>query len=381
MAMEPLTTLPWAEIFSVDERASLPALKREARLRLIEMVTGLLMVTMVVLTLARYFVGLPPTNLVLLVEGSYGLVLLGGLRLARRSRSLALPGWLMVGGLLLTILTVAQGAGGLNAPILVALPLIPLLAALLLGRESLPLLIAVSAALLLGGYVLQLQGVVELQPLDEKARSLWQLVVLVTVMLLCAWLGYYCDQQNEKMYQQLTLWAHTDGLTGVANRRFFDERLNQEWLRNQRVSRPLSLLLLDIDFFKRYNDAYGHVEGDRCLRAIAQTISRHCRRSGELVARYGGEEFAVILPNVDLAEAAAIADSLRLKIEALHSKGHPDLHATVTVSIGFASKVPHEFEPQERFIVQADDALYRAKRAGRNQSVGSFTSEEQANAQ
>ncbi len=356
----------------MDERASLPALKHEARLRLIETVTGLFIAIMALFSLARYWLGAPLASLVLVVEGSYCLVLWAGLRLARRSRSLVLSGWLIVLGLLLTILAAAQAGGGLNAPIMVALPFVPLLAALLLGRRCLPLVSGILALLLLGLYGFEYWGWIELQPLDERTRSLYQRVVVMAVMVLCAWLGYYCDRQNDQMYQQLTLWADTDGLTGVANRRFFDERLNQEWLRNQRVSCPLSLLLVDIDYFKRYNDAYGHVEGDRCLRAIAQTISHHCRRSGELVARYGGEEFAVILPNVDLAEAAAISDGLRLKIEMLHGEGHPDLQETVTVSIGFASTVPQQLALQERFIVQVDEALYRAKRSGRNQSVGSI---------
>ncbi len=333
-------------------------------------VTGLLIVTMAVLTLARAWAGAPLNNVVVLAEGSYSLVLLASLGLARRSRSLVLSAWVLVIGLLLTILVAAYQAGGLNAPVLVALPFVPMLAALLLGRRFLPILTVLVISLLLGLYGLQYQGLIEPQPLDEETRSLCQFIMVLLIVWLCTWLGYYCDRQNDQMYEQLSLWAHTDGLTGVANRRFFDERLTQEWLRNQRVRRPLALLLVDIDHFKRYNDSYGHVEGDRCLRAIAQTLFMHCRRSGELVARYGGEEFALILPNVDLPEAAAIADSLRLKIEKLHAAGHPDLQERVTVSIGFSSMVPHEFTPQERFVVQADQALYRAKRSGRNQSVG-----------
>ncbi len=379
--MEPLTTLPLVEKFAVDERASLPTLKREARLRLIETLTVLFVVIMAVLTLARYASGVPLTKTVLVVEGGYSLVLLGVARLARRSRSLVWPGWLVVLGLLLTILVAAQGAGGINAPILVALPFVPMLAALLLGRRSLPLFLAIAAVMMLGLYGLQQLGWAEIRPLDEQRRSLIQFTVVVSMTLLYGWLGFYCDRQNEQMYDQLSLWANTDGLTGVANRRFFDERFTQEWLRNQRVSRPLSLFVVDIDYFKRYNDTYGHVEGDRCLKAIAQTIANHCRRSGEVVARYGGEEFAVILPNVNLAEAAAIAEGLRLKIEALHSKGNPDVRETVTVSIGFASTVPHEFALRERFIVQADQALYRAKRAGRNQSVGAMVQGGRVNAQ
>lgn len=365
----------------MDEHPSLPVLKHEARLRLMETVTKLLIAAMVMFTLARYIVGMPLASPVLVAEVCYCLVLGLSWRLARRSSSLVLPGWLIVLGLLLTVIVASLAAGGLNAPILVALPLIPLLSALLLGRRSLPPLIVILASLLMGLCLLQQQAWIEPRPLDDPTRRFCQLWVLVTMVCLCASLGYYCDRQNDEMHQQLTLWAHTDGLTGVANRRFFDECLNQEWMRNQRMGRPLSLLLLDIDHFKQYNDAYGHVEGDRCLRTIAQAISNHCRRSGELVARYGGEEFAVILPNVDLGEAAAIADSLRLKIEALHGQGNPDLQETVTVSIGFTSAVPHGFEQQERFIVQADEALYRAKRAGRNQSVGSIAPGSRVNVQ
>jgi len=325
--------------------------------------------------------GQPLTPWVLAMEGGGCLLLLGIAQLAHRSSSLVLPGWLIILNLMAMIFIAAQDAGGLDAPVLVALPLVPMLSSLLLGRNSLPWLLGLTMLMLSGLLGLQLAGEIEAQPFDAQTHSILHLVAVMVMMLLCAGLGYYCDRQNDRMQHQLTLLAHTDGLTGVANRRFFDDRLNQEWLRNRRISRPLSLLLVDIDHFKQYNDTYGHVEGDRCLVAIAQVIAHHCRRSGELVARYGGEEFAVILPNVDLSEAAAIADGLRAKVERLHSKGHPDLRETVTVSIGFASAVPYEFEQQERFVVQADEALYRAKRAGRNQSVGSITPESRVNAE
>lgn len=354
----------------MSEPGSLTALKHESGLQLLETLTRVFIATMLAVSLLRYLMDLPLPWPALAIQALYGFGLLWLPGLARRSHSLYWPSLAMLLGLLLVIFVVSLGAGGLNAPIVIALPFLPLLAAIFLGRRSMPgfiFLIALFLLLLQGAHCLEL---IQAQRFDPQTRSLLQLIMVVMMTLLCAGLGYYTDYHNEQMHQQLMLWANTDGLTGVANRRLFDEGLKQEWLRNQRMGRPLSLLLVDIDHFKHYNDAYGHVEGDRCLAAIAQAISYHCRRSGEMVARYGGEEFAVILPNVGLPEAAHIADSLLADISALYDRGNPDLKQTVTVSIGFACTVPRQGEQPERFVIQADEALYRAKRAGRNQSVG-----------
>jgi diguanylate cyclase (GGDEF)-like protein len=158
----------------------------------------------------------------------------------------------------------------------------------------------------------------------------------------------------------------TDALTGIPNRRHFDERLESEWNRARRSGQALSLLLLDIDHFKAYNDHYGHQGGDNCLRTVARLLAVTIHRSGETVARYGGEEFAVLLPNSSRDDASAVAEKIRYAVETAalpHAKS--DI-GTVSVSIGVKSMVPSETNSPTQLIGVADEALYEAKRRGRN---------------
>jgi diguanylate cyclase (GGDEF)-like protein/PAS domain S-box-containing protein len=161
--------------------------------------------------------------------------------------------------------------------------------------------------------------------------------------------------------------AYLDGLTGIANRRAFDERLQTEWRRAQRDGTSLAALLLDVDHFKRYNDRHGHQEGDACLRAVAEALIRVPCRGHDLVARYGGEEFVCLLPGCDIAAAVRRAECLRLTVEELeipHLDSPVDDH--VTVSIGAAVLMADDREAPGRLLEMADEQLYRAKRTGRN---------------
>jgi diguanylate cyclase (GGDEF)-like protein len=163
----------------------------------------------------------------------------------------------------------------------------------------------------------------------------------------------------------LAAQATTDGLTGLANRRCFDEELDREWKRHARSATPLSLLLIDIDHFKKYNDSLGHLAGDECLRAVAESIRASVCRPGDLVARYGGEEFAAILPETDRDGALAIAAKVgeRLRLKGLPHAA-PGAGPFVTLSIGCATMVPSG--DAEQLIERADLALYEAKAAGRD---------------
>ncbi|MEG3911735.1 diguanylate cyclase [Microcoleus sp. w1-18aA5] len=167
--------------------------------------------------------------------------------------------------------------------------------------------------------------------------------------------------------EQERLIATTDGLTQVANRRCFDERLQSEWHRLIQGKQLLSLIMLDVDYFKRYNDCYGHQAGDICLVKVASSAAQAVKRSSDLLARYGGEEFAAILPNTDADGAIAVAESIR---EAIRDLGIPheqsDVSAIVTVSMGIATVIPTaEISPDE-LVALADRALYDAKRQGRD---------------
>lgn len=171
---------------------------------------------------------------------------------------------------------------------------------------------------------------------------------------------------NAKLVQLVNL----DGLTQVANRRRFDECLQQEWQRLARERVPLSLILCDIDLFKLYNDTYGHQMGDDCLRQVAQVIDSSARRPADLVARYGGEEFAVILPNTTADHARYVAESIRQRVEALKIPHRSSVvQPYVTLSLGVAGIVPTPGKAPHELVSLSDSALYLAKQAGRNQVV------------
>jgi diguanylate cyclase (GGDEF)-like protein len=158
-----------------------------------------------------------------------------------------------------------------------------------------------------------------------------------------------------------------DGLTGIYNRRHFDEVLLAEWKRSIRTAKPLSLLLIDVDNFKKLNDRYGHPEGDECLKKIAEQLSKILRRSSDTLARYGGEEFVAILPETTKESAQLIADAMRLSVEELKIKNEGSKVArVVTVSIGVCSENTTLNRPAEELLNAADAALYRAKKLGRN---------------
>ena len=175
------------------------------------------------------------------------------------------------------------------------------------------------------------------------------------------------QEANKKLRRLATL----DGLTQIANRRRFDARLKQEWMRLRRENASLSLILCDIDFFKPFNDTYGHQMGDDCLRAVAKAMTRSVKRPADLVARYGGEEFAVILPNTMADGAVQIAEDIKaeiLRLQIPHAQSPVSKY--LTLSLGVSSTVPSQMvvSPQE-LIKYADSALYEAKNQGRNRIV------------
>jgi len=174
-------------------------------------------------------------------------------------------------------------------------------------------------------------------------------------------------RELEASNAKLETISNTDALTNVANRRSFDHTLAQEWNRAIRSASSLALIMLDVDHFKHFNDHYGHVAGDACLKALAQALVRAERRAGKLVARYGGEEFIVLMPQTTEAEALATARHIQKEIWSIalpHAETEPGI---VTVSLGVASLVPTLNLAPDSLLCQADAAMYRAKHLGRNQ--------------
>jgi diguanylate cyclase (GGDEF)-like protein len=225
-------------------------------------------------------------------------------------------------------------------------------------------------------------------------RSWWSISLLATAFLttlvmIFRWRGRAARQRESELVRLvdgrtrelkqanrgLTRLATTDGLTGIANRRMFDQTLEIEWARAQRTGTPLSLVMADIDHFKWLNDAEGHQKGDECLMLIASELANAARRTTDFVARIGGEEFVLILPDTDSIQAAQLAESARLGVQSLGIR-HSNLPAgaTVTISLGIATAIGDNFRSAEALMGAADDALYAAKRQGRNR-VESFKPE------
>lgn len=170
---------------------------------------------------------------------------------------------------------------------------------------------------------------------------------------------------------QLEMLIRNDALTGVTNRRGFDEKFEEEWRRASRYDAFISILMLDVDYFKKFNDSLGHQEGDKALKMIATALSKLFKRAGEIVARYGGEEFVVLLPAISHGETIEAAERARIEIEEL-KLSHPssEVSAVVTVSIGYAIGLPAKKGSSQELILSADKALYKAKENGRNRTEG-----------
>ena len=211
---------------------------------------------------------------------------------------------------------------------------------------------------------------------DTAFRSTVIVALVVLGVGLFGWVFLYQVRVGEqveadlrKAKEALKLIATHDSLTGLGNRRLFEGALDIEFSRGARQSSSLSLIMLDIDYFKRYNDAYGHVAGDHCLAEVARAVKGCCHRKADLAVRYGGEEFAVLLPDTDIHGAMVIAEQIRRSVmdkNIIHS-GSPS--GFVTVSLGCFSFVPTGRDSMEVFIERADAALYQAKHSGRNRSA------------
>jgi diguanylate cyclase (GGDEF)-like protein len=174
------------------------------------------------------------------------------------------------------------------------------------------------------------------------------------------------EAANRKLQRLTTV----DGLTGIANRSKFDRNLQVEWRRLSREYGPLSVIMCDVDFFKPYNDTYGHQAGDKCLQQVAQSIHRLLKRPADLVARYGGEEFVVLLPNTPLDGALEVAEAIRQQVKSLNIPHvNSQVSSSVTLSLGVACEIPYADRPPSQLVAAADQQLYRAKQLGRDRVV------------
>jgi diguanylate cyclase (GGDEF)-like protein len=179
------------------------------------------------------------------------------------------------------------------------------------------------------------------------------------------------SNQIEPKYarEKLTKLAITDGLTGIANRRYFDDQLAHEWTRARRLNQTLAIAMIDVDWFKKYNDHYGHQGGDDCLRQVANALSNVAKRDSDFVARYGGEEFAIILPMTQAENALELSKNICLALSNLELPHALSDFGHVTLSVGVAVGCPKQNTTPHNLLVNADKALYTAKEKGRNRAV------------
>jgi len=211
--------------------------------------------------------------------------------------------------------------------------------------------------------------------LDAVLLIAGQLTVLIDNALVYASLERKVSERTEELAEanlRLELLAVTDPLTGLANRRRLSDVLEEEWLRGRRSGQPISLAMIDIDHFKKYNDHYGHQGGDECLRLVARTV-QGIARATDLVARYGGEEFCVVMPGTDAEGARLLAERIRQAVADLCEPHTGSDTGIVTISVGLSTAVPAD-GPPDQLIKVADQALYEAKRDGRNRVAGSSPS-------
>lgn len=208
-------------------------------------------------------------------------------------------------------------------------------------------------------YIMKPAGSVVVQ---AKVRAMYRLVKMQRALVKLA------DQLNMANLELQRL-SMTDGLTGIANRRMFDQSLAREWRRCIRLKKPMSIVLLDVDSFKKYNDRYGHQAGDDCLKAIAGELARSAPRPADLVARYGGEEFVMTLGETDESGALWVANRLRQHVAGLKMPHEDSNHTYVTVSCGVSSVLPSRDLSVDTLVKSADNALYLAKKQGRNTVV------------
>jgi len=205
-------------------------------------------------------------------------------------------------------------------------------------------------------YIMKPVGSVVVQ---AKVRAMYRLVQMQRALVKLA--GQLNDANQE--LQRLSM---TDGLTGLANRRMFDESLAREWRRCLRHKKPMSIVMLDVDWFKKYNDRYGHQDGDECLRAVAGELARSAPRPSDLVARYGGEEFVMILGDTGQDGATWVASRIRQHVDALQLPHKDSSFGHVTVSCGVSSVMPRNDLTVDALVKSADNALFLSKNQGRN---------------
>lgn len=274
----------------------------------------------------------------------------------------------LLSGLLMLVIARAYTAGGSESPILIVGIMFPIMAVYLLGNVFGVVYAILVAAFVLGMIMMSVAGY-EFPSLimDNRALEIMQGTIIIFVMAVCSWITWVYAHYNELLKKRLLEETRRDHLTHIPNRRAFDHALEAEVKRAHRRGKALTLFMVDLDYFKNYNDHYGHQMGDECLIQVADIIQSCLRRPGDLAARYGGEEFAVILPDTTLPQAQKLAETIRHAVIGLRITHKQSEYGVVTITLGVSSLNIDSDMSSEQLLGMADKALYQGKEGGRNQ--------------
>lgn len=277
-------------------------------------------------------------------------------------------------------------SGGIDGPIIVGAPFVPILAALLHGRTAAIVTAVMVGTIVLGFAMAPAYGYeFRVDQYQTGQRTLARAGFILAFIVASTFIAFHHSRLRDAMAASIWQHANKDHLTGVANRRKIDSTLEREIRIAVREKSPVSVLLIDIDWFKQYNDTNGHLMGDACLQAIAQQLRQTLERPADLLGRFGGEEFIAILPNTSLSGSAGIAERMRAAVRTLGVPYEPNGKELITVSIGVAVAYLPQHYHSAKLLELADEALYKAKENGRNRveiagNIGNVTSIPAANA-
>ncbi len=286
-----------------------------------------------------------------------------------RNGSLEIASWVLI-----VLLTLGLAYGGINTygfdgPVVMLAPLIPVFAMLIINIRGACISLLLIGVVLAGLYFLNLSDIVPYSPYPESQKIFARFITILSTSLVSAIIVWRFAHTAKILMKELEQNSQTDFLTGVLNRRGIDTMLGREVGRAQRNDSWVSIILMDVDHFKRFNDINGHQAGDDCLVEIVGEIEKCINRKTDTLGRFGGEEFLVILPETDSSGATRIADYIRQSISKLGILYDPHHQDSVTLTLGVATGRGSEIESNEQFINLADQALYQGKQQGRNQVI------------
>lgn len=278
-------------------------------------------------------------------------------------------GIVLLGIFMASILLITWLSGGIKSPSSISFPLIPVITALLFGRVFAWASCLIMVMATMGFYLSEItnaSGVIDsTDELEDRLIAFW--VVLST--LACAVFATFFHTENQRLNDALKNQARIDYLTGLPNKRAIEEALRREFTLAKRTGGWISVIMLDIDFFKRYNDLNGHAKGDECLKLIANTLLKNLRRADDFIGRYGGEEFIVLLPDTNPDACMYIAENMRTSVEELDHTYGEVLSSPVTITLGCYSTRGDHIHNMDDLVSRADRALYDGKRMGRNRVI------------